>query len=203
MECIFGIEKPSSGEVYIDGKKVVINSTRDAIAHGMAMVTEDRLRKGLIHMATVKFNMALAYLGRVTRHGFANDRQIEADCLKMRDAMEIKLSSLNQLGGQLSGGNQQKVIIGKWLLTDPDILLLDEPTRGIDVGAKAEIYKLITRMAQDGKAVLMVSSELPELMGVTDRIIVFSRGRKTAEFPRCDFNDVTIMQAAFGQVQQQ
>ena len=119
----------------------------------------------------------------------------------MREALAIKVSSLNQLGGQLSGGNQQKVIIGKWMMTEPEILILDEPTRGIDVGAKAEIYRLICKLAQEGKAIIMVSSELPELMGISDRIIVMANGHQMGEFEREHFDSSSIMQAAFGKRQ--
>lgn len=201
VECIFGIEKRSSGTLLLDGKETAIRNTQDAIASGMAMVTEDRLRRGLIHKLSIKFNMSIAYLNRVTKHGFTDDRRIESDCMNMRDALGIKISSMNQLGGQLSGGNQQKVIIGKWLMTEPDILILDEPTRGIDVGAKAEIYKLIGELAKQGKAIIMVSSELPELMGISDRIIVVANGKQMAEFDRESFDSNTIMQAAFGRPQ--
>ena len=201
VESIFGIEKKTSGTLYLGGKETVIKSTKDAIAHGMAMVTEDRLRRGLIHKLSVKFNMSVAYLDRVCRFGFANDTQIEKDCASMREALAIKVSSLNQLGGQLSGGNQQKVIIGKWMMTEPEILILDEPTRGIDVGAKAEIYRLICKLAQEGKAIIMVSSELPELMGISDRIIVMANGHQMGEFEREHFDSSSIMQAAFGKRQ--
>lgn len=198
MECVFGIERAGSGEIYMHGERVKIDSPRDAIAHKMGMVTEDRLRRGLIHMLTLKFNIALAYLPKVTHAGIVDDKQADIDCERVRDATAIKASSLRQLAGQLSGGNQQKAIISKWLLTESDILIFDEPTRGIDVGAKAEIYKLMCKLAQEGKAIIMVSSELPEVMGVSDRMIVMAHGEIISELDRSEYDENKIMQYAFG-----
>lgn len=198
MECIFGIERANSGEVFIHGEKVKIESPRDAISHKMGMVTEDRLRRGLIHMLSLKFNIALAYLPKITHAGFVDDTKADADCERVREITAIKSSSLRQLAGQLSGGNQQKAIISKWLLTESDILIFDEPTRGIDVGAKAEIYKLMCKLAQEGRAVIMVSSELPEVMGISDRMVVMAHGEIIAELDRDEYDENKIMQYAFG-----
>ncbi|MEI8200826.1 MAG: sugar ABC transporter ATP-binding protein [Eubacteriales bacterium] len=199
MECVFGVEKPDSGEIFMHGKLMKINNTEDAINQKMAMVTEDRLRRGLIHMHSVKINLSLAYLPRITnRGGFIDRRKEEADCQRVRTAIEIKASNLNQLAGQLSGGNQQKVIIGKWLLTDSELLIFDEPTRGIDVGSKAEIYKIMCNLAKQGKAIIMVSSELPEVMAISDRLVVMAHGKKMIELDRCEYDETTIMQYAFG-----
>lgn len=198
MECIFGIEKKTEGEIYIRQKKVEIHIPKDAIKHKIAMVTEDRRDKGLMHMQSVEFNMSISYLDEITKAGFVNQKTEDKDCHKIAETVQIKMSGLDQSAGQLSGGNQQKVIIARWLLTQPEILILDEPTRGIDIGAKTEIYKLITYMAKQGKAVLVVSSELPELMGVCDRAIVMSKGKITGEVQRSEFDEKRLLSYAFG-----
>ncbi len=198
MECLFGIERPDGGEVYLNGRKLRVASTGDAIAHKMAMVTEDRLRRGLIHIHSVKKNIALAYLPRITKGGFVDIKQEEEDCQRVKAATGIKASNLNQLAGQLSGGNQQKVIIAKWLLTESEVFIFDEPTRGIDVGSKAEIYKLMCSLAKEGKAIIMVSSELPEIMAMSDRMIIMAHGRQMAELSRSEYDENRIMHFAFG-----
>lgn len=198
MECIFGIERPDSGQIYLNREEVQVKSTQEAINYGMAMITEDRLRRGLIHMHSVKYNLSLAYLPTITKRGFVDRKQEEEDCQLIKEATGIKASSLNQLGGQLSGGNQQKVIIAKWLLTKSDIIIFDEPTRGIDVGSKAEIYKIMGNLASEGKAIIMVSSELPEVMAISDRMIIMAHGKKMAELDRKEYDENTIMQYAFG-----
>ena len=137
------------------------------------------------------------------RNGFINPKKELDACNSMVDKMHIKLASLNDTFGSLSGGNQQKVIIGRWMLTHPDVLILDEPTRGVDVGAKAEIYRLIGELAKAGKAIIMVSSELPELMGRSDRIIVVREGRQVAQVQRKDFDQDLLMSYAFGVIQEE
>jgi ABC-type sugar transport system ATPase subunit len=198
MECVFGIEKPDAGDIYMHGKKVKINSPGDAIAHRMGMVTEDRLRRGVIHMLSVKFNIALAYLPSIVKNGFVNSKKMEEDCNRMKEIAGIKASSLNQLAGQLSGGNQQKAIIAKWLLTESEVIIFDEPTRGIDVGSKAEIYKLLCSLAKQGKAIIMVSSELPEIMAMSDKMIIMANGKVMACLDRGEYEENRIMQYAFG-----
>ena len=198
MECIFGIEKPDTGEVYMNSKKLQINETGDAIQHKMAMVTEDRLRRGLIHIHSVKKNISLAYLPKITKSGFIDLKTEDKDCQRVKEATGIKASSLNMLGGQLSGGNQQKVIIAKWLLTESEVFIFDEPTRGIDVGSKAEIYKLMCNLAKQGKAIIMVSSELPEIMAISDRMIVMAHGKMMAELNHNEYDENKIMHFAFG-----
>lgn len=198
MECIFGMEKKTGGEIYINKKKVDIHIPRDAIKHKIAMVTEDRRDKGLMHMQSVKFNMSISYLDRIMKGCFVDRRAETEDCAEAAESVHVKMTGLSQGAGQLSGGNQQKVIIGRWLLTQPDVFILDEPTRGIDIGAKAEIYKLIMEMAQQGKAIIVVSSELPELMGICDRAIVMSRGKVTGEVDRSEFDEKRLMGYAFG-----
>lgn len=198
MQSIFGIDKTTSGCIKLHGKEIKVKSVKDAIEHKIAMVTEDRLRRGAIHRLSVKINMTLAYLSKISKFGFVDNKKETHDCNRMVESMSIKISDSSQTIGSLSGGNQQKVIIGKWLLSEPEVLILDEPTRGIDVGAKSEIYKLIGLLAKQGKAVLMVSSELPELMGISDRILVIRNGKISGEFQRKDFCQEDLMAKAFG-----
>lgn len=198
MEAIFGITPADSGEIRLRGKAIAHKSTRDAIGNGIAMVTEDRLRRGAIHMLPVRVNMTISYLQSICNAGFVNSPKERTDAQGMIDKMDIKVSTMEQPIASLSGGNQQKVILGKWLLTNPEVLILDEPTRGIDVGAKAEIYKLIGQLAAMGKAIIVVSSELPEIMGISDRILVVHDGHIVAEEQRGNFTQHQLMQHAFG-----
>lgn len=198
VQAVFGIDPKDTGEMYMHGKPIQVHNVSQAIENKMAMVTEDRLRRGSIHLLSVLCNTTIAYLDRVTRHGFIDKKQEAADGGGMVKLLSVKTPSLNTEMTLLSGGNQQKVIIGKWLLTEPEVLILDEPTRGIDVGAKAEIYRLIGQLAKQGKAIIMVSSELPELMGISDRICVVKNGRIVAEYDRNEFDQEKIMMSAFG-----
>ncbi len=198
MQAIYAIDKADSGMVKVNGKEVHIHTPKDAIRNRIGMVTEDRLRKGVIHHLPVKTNMTLAYLDSICKFGFIDFHREQSDFEKYAKALNIKYASGEQEIGVLSGGNQQKVIIGKWLLTNPEILILDEPTRGIDVGAKAEIYRLIHELAAQGKAIIIVSSELPELMGVSDRILVIHQGSITGELERQEFDEKSLMAYAFG-----
>jgi inositol transport system ATP-binding protein len=198
MQTVFGIDKKDTGSVFLKGKEIKIQSAGDAIRNGIAMVTEDRRGTGLIAGLSVKSNTSLAYLEQISKWGFIDQNAENAAYKEMKQAMSIKAPSDDTVVALLSGGNQQKVIIGKWLLTKPDVLIMDEPTRGIDVGAKSEIYRLMGNMAAEGKAVIMVSSELPELFGICDRILVMHRGRLIDEFLRGDFNQEKVMQSAFG-----
>lgn len=180
METIFGFRRKTGGDIYMRGEKVTIRHTRDAIKRGLAMLTEDRRRTGVFPVLSVKINMIYASLSKyLNKFGLLKFKDIERDCARYRESVDIRTPSLEQQIQFLSGGNQQKVLIAKWLLTNPDILILDEPTRGIDVGAKAEIYKLMEKMAKEGKCILMVSSELPEILGMSDRIVVMHEGRVT------------------------
>jgi ABC-type sugar transport system ATPase subunit len=198
MQSIFGLEHPDSGELYLKNKRIFNKSPAHAIKNHFAMVTEDRLRTGGIHMLHVKLNLSIAYLKHLCKFWFVNNRAEVKACNRMVEAMNIKLFSLAQTMGTLSGGNQQKVILGRWLLTEPNVMIFDEPTRGIDVGAKAEIYKLIGNMVKQGKAVIVISSELPEIMGISDRIIVVRNGEIAANIERVNFDTVTLMSYAFG-----
>ncbi len=198
LEGVFGVKRAHSGEVFVNGKKADIKKPADAIRLGLALLTEDRKLTGLYINATVRDNISIANMKRYIRGLFVNFRKIEADCEKMRDQLRIRTPSLRQIVKYLSGGNQQKVLISRWLLTGPRILILDEPTRGIDVGAKAEIYKLMTELTREGKTIIMISSELPEILGMSDRIMVMHEGDKIGELSRSEATQEKILHMATG-----
>lgn len=177
LETIFGIAKHSSGEVILHGKKVDNSNSRKAIKNGFALLTEERRATGIFGQLSINFNSIIANLDGYSSKGVLNSKKMEEDTKWVIESMRVKTPSSKTAIKTLSGGNQQKVIIGRWLLTKPEILLLDEPTRGIDVGAKYEIYQLIIDLAKKGKGVIVVSSEMPELLGICDRILVMSNGR--------------------------
>lgn len=180
IETIFGIRKKTAGKVFIDGKEVEIKSPADAIENGMAFLTEDRRLNGIFPVLSVKINLVVANLNNlVNKSGFLSNKLIVKKVLEYIKAIQIKTPSQEQIVMNLSGGNQQKVLVGRWLMTNPEILFLDEPTRGIDVGTKAEIHKLISELAGQCKSIVMVSSELPEILGMSDRIVVLNEGRLT------------------------
>ncbi len=182
-----------SGEVYINGEKVNLRTPEEAIHHGLAYVTEDRKTNGLILDESIRFNTTLARMDKVCRGGIIDvDKEIQV-AEEMKEEMGTKAPSIEQRIGNLSGGNQQKALLGKWLFTEPDILIMDEPTRGIDVGAKYEIYCLINKMVSEGKSVVMISSELPELLGMCDRIYVMNEGRLLAEVNAANATQESIM----------
>lgn len=197
MQAVFGIYPPDGGELFLHGNKIDNKSTAKAISHKIAMVTEDRLHSGLIHHLSIKANITLPNLSSYVKKGFVQDKEVYAAAQKMALGMNVRMKDIRQEAGMLSGGNQQKVIIGKWLLTEPELLILDEPTRGIDVGSKAEIYRIIGDLAKKKKGIIIVSSELPELIGICDRIIVISHGKITGELPRERFNQEELMAYAF------
>ncbi len=196
--AIFGLDSIDSGDFFIREKKVSIRSVHDSIKHGIAMLSEDRRKYGLVLIRSVKENISLPNLSKFFKRGWyfkrAEDQAVDAHC----SSLQVKTASVNSPVQHLSGGNQQKVVLAKWLLKESDILILDEPTRGIDVGAKYEIYKLMGNLVQQGRGIIMISSELPELLGMCDRIYVMSKGSITAELPREDFDQETIMQYATG-----
>jgi len=180
IETIFGMRKSTAGKVLIDGKEVKMNSPADAIANGMAFLTEDRRLNGIFPMLSVKINIIIANMNNlINKAGFLDNKLVGMKSLEYIKAIQIKTPSPEQMVMNLSGGNQQKVLVGRWLMTSPEILFLDEPTRGIDVGTKAEIHRLITELAGQGKSIVMVSSELPEILGMSDRIIILNQGRLT------------------------
>lgn len=200
MRAIFGADPIDGGDIYIRGKKVKISSPEDAINAGMAFLTEDRKGQGLVLAQTVSTNLILSSMKRFSKNGFLSDDAIGKSSQELISTMRIKTPSMDEVVGQLSGGNQQKVVIGKWINTDADIYIFDEPTRGIDVGAKVEVYNIMNRLVREGKCVIMVSSELPEILGMSDRVIVMREGRVMAEVDLDSehFNQESIMKAAWG-----
>jgi methyl-galactoside transport system ATP-binding protein len=177
LENIFGSAHRSSGAIFSHGKPIRNVSPKESIRNGFAMLTEERRATGIFAVASVSFNATIANMKKYTHWGMLSDRKAAVGAKWVIDSMRVKTPSQKTLIKSLSGGNQQKVILGRWLLTKPEILLLDEPTRGIDVGAKFEIYQLINSLASEGKGVIVVSSEMPELIGITDRMLVMSNGR--------------------------
>ncbi|PFN99386.1 galactose/methyl galactoside ABC transporter ATP-binding protein MglA [Bacillus sp. AFS076308] len=178
VEAIFGIRALKSGKIELNGKEVKNHSPQHAIKNGFALVTEERRSTGIFSDLSISFNSIISNMRQYkTKSGFLSNKKVADDTQWVIDSMKVKTPSQKTSIGSLSGGNQQKVIIGRWLLTKPDILLLDEPTRGIDVGAKFEIYQLINQLAAEGKGIIMISSEMPELLGTTDRILVMSNGK--------------------------
>ncbi len=198
---LFGSDKNEGGEIRVAGQLAQIHSPQEAIRLGIGLVTEDRKAQGLFLGQSVRSNASVLLFERLSRLGFLLYGQIDQ---WMRGAiwqLNIRTSNLEQRAGNLSGGNQQKVVIARWLAVSPQILILDEPTRGIDVSSKAEIHTLMGELAAKGMAILMISSELPEILGISDRILVMREGRLTAEFSRAEATQDRIMQAATGQLQ--
>ncbi|KTR89906.1 D-ribose transporter ATP-binding protein [Pantoea dispersa] len=197
MESLFGMESFDSGEVLIDGVPVKIDSPSTAIEKGMAFLTEDRKKSGLFLVLSVLENMSIVnmpdYIGK---SGFVSHMKMAQDCMEQIRKLNIKTPTMDQIINNLSGGNQQKVLIARWLLAQPKILILDEPTRGIDVGAKAEIYRLISELANRGVAIIMVSSELPEILGMSDRVMVMHGGRITGILDKEEADQETILSLA-------
>ena len=197
LESIFGIRTRKEGKVYLDGKLCKNRNARESIKNGFALLTEERRATGIFGVLSIKDNTVISSLKRHKRLGlYLSEKSQRKDTQHYIDAMRTKTPSQETKIRSLSGGNQQKVIIGRWLLTDPEVLLLDEPTRGIDVGAKYEIYQLILDLANKGKTVIMVSSEMPELLGVCDRIVVMSGGRVAGEVDARNTTQEEIMTLA-------
>ena len=182
-----------SGRIYKDGQEIQVRDVDEAIRHGLAYATEDRKRYGLNLIEDIRRNISAAGMRRLARRGWVNGNEEIKVAEEYRASLNIKAPTVMALTGKLSGGNQQKVVLAKWLYTEPDVLILDEPTRGIDVGAKYEIYTIINRLADAGKGVLVISSELPELLGVCDRIYALSQGRVTGEVARADATQEHLM----------
>ncbi|TDE12869.1 sugar ABC transporter ATP-binding protein [Dyadobacter psychrotolerans] len=193
---IYGMDQADSGDIFIGGKKTKVNSPRDAVKNGIGYVSEDRKGIGFIPALSVKENMTLASLSKHRKGIFINTKSEKEVAEKMIIDLRIKVSGSDQKVMHLSGGNQQKVVIAKVLLASPKVIILDEPTRGIDIGAKFEIYKLIQNLAAEGIAVILISSELPEILGMSDRILVLSKGRKTAMLSRHKATQEMIMKYA-------
>ena len=196
-ETLFGLTAASSGRLSIEGCEVRVDSPRAAMARGMAFVTEDRKETGCFLALSVLENLEISVLNRdFVRFGFVRQRAVTQACAAMSRLLRVKTPDLHERIGNLSGGNQQKVLLGRWLLSGPKILILDEPTRGVDVGAKAEIHQLIARLVAQGMAVLMISSEMPEILGMSHRIMVMHEGRVTGILEREQADQVKIMDLA-------
>ena len=193
LNAIFGKTKLSSGEIYKDGKKIHIRSTHDAISHRIALLTEDRKTDGFVPGMTIRENLTLASMKACSRHGFFDAKKEREIAEKTFQRLNIKAPSIEFNVSNLSGGNQQKVVLGKWLSRDVDVLFLDEPTRGIDVGAKTEIYKIMADLAEGGMAIVMISSEMPELVSMSDRIYVLAEGELRGELTGEEISQEGIM----------
>lgn len=196
MKAIFGLSPNASGDVYVEGKKVTIKTPVDALKHGIALVPENRKEEGLYAVQSVRFNSTIEVLGSFIRHLHVNGAKEEEITQKYIDMMATKTPSQEQLIGNLSGGNQQKVMIGRWLATDPKILILDEPTRGVDVGAKAEIYAIMNELVKQGMSIIMISSELPEIINMSDRVYVMYDGHVTGCLSHEEATQESVMQLA-------
>jgi len=190
--------KHITGTAFKDGQELKLHTVSQAIDAGIAYSTEDRKQLGLILIDDIQHNTSLASPGKVANGWVMNENLEVVEAEKLRKSMNTKCSSIKQKTVNLSGGNQQKVVLSKWIFSEPDILILDEPTRGIDVGAKYEIYTIINRLASEGKGVLLISSELPEILGLCDRIYVMSQGRFTGELPRAEANQEKVMKLMLG-----
>lgn len=200
FRAIFGADPIDSGSVYLHGKKVKIKSPNDAVKNKLAFLTEDRKGQGLVLSMSIETNLILSKMKLFKKGPVLNQRTIKNTSTGNITALKIKTPSELEEVGKLSGGNQQKVVIGKWINTNADIYIFDEPTRGIDVGAKIEVYNTMNQLVADGKCVIMISSELPEILGMSDRVIIMRNGRIKSEVCRSElhFNDESIMKAAWG-----
>ena len=200
MRAIFGADPIDGGKVYIHGKEVHIKDPGQAIKSGIAFLTEDRKGQGLVLAQTIRTNLILANLKGFSNGAFLNEKKILETGQEHIRSLRIKTPSIDEIVGQLAGGNQQKVVIGKWVNTDADIFIFDEPTRGIDVGAKVEVYNVMNSLVKAGKCVIMISSEMPEILGMSDRVVVMRGGKVMATVERDSkhFNQEDIMKAAWG-----
>ncbi|MHB8595712.1 MAG: sugar ABC transporter ATP-binding protein [Ktedonobacteraceae bacterium] len=196
---LFGIDRAESGEIWLKGKQVRIRSPQQAMEYGIAYVPEDRHQQGLVMNFSIVANITLAILQQVSRLGLLDPRREQQIAGEYSSQMRIRSSGVEQVVSALSGGNQQKVVLGKWLATNPSVLILDEPTRGIDVGAKAEVHRIISDLAVGGLAIILISSELPEVLAMADRVMVLHEGHVTGTFARSEATQERVMFAATGQ----
>jgi ribose transport system ATP-binding protein len=196
MKLIFGANPRTGGRIFLRGREAAIHSPKDAVENGIGYLSEDRKALGLATGLSVANNVTMADLARFASRGIVNEKSIVAESLRYVEKMDIRTPSVAQLVSNLSGGNQQKVVVAKWLLRDCEILIIDEPTRGIDIGAKSEIYKLMSQLVEEGKSIIMISSELPELLRMSDRIAVMCEGRKTGELDISEATQEKIMRLA-------
>lgn len=196
MQAIFGLTEKYSGKVFVHGKEEHFTSAVDAVEKGLALVPEDRKLDGLYHVQSVKYNSTIEVLGEFIKGILLNKKKEDSIATQYVKMMNTKTYSLNQPIGQLSGGNQQKVLIGRWLATNPSILILDEPTRGVDVGAKAEIYSIMNYLVKQGLAIIMISSEMPEIINMSDRVYVMANGKVTGCLNHSEVSQEKIMKLA-------
>ena len=198
FRALFGLDPLTSGEVYLNGKEIKIRNTTDAKEYGIAYIPEDRKDYGLVLERSVYHNISLVNLQNYEKAKILDDKKIEKDAEKLVDLLQIKLPNIDVDASTLSGGNQQKVVLAKWIMGDVKVLILDEPTRGIDVGAKSEIHKLMSEFAHQGVAIIMISSELPEILGMSDRVVVMQEGKINGILSREEANQESIMHLATG-----
>ena len=198
MQSLFGITKPSKGAMRIDGEIAIVRSPAEAIEKGIVYVPEDRGKQGAVIGLPIFQNITLPSLGKTSRHGFLQLAEEFRLAREYTERLDLRAASLDQDIGNLSGGNQQKVVIAKWLATQPRVIILDEPTKGIDIGSKAAVHEFMGELAANGLAIIMVSSELPEILGMTDRVIVMREGRIAAEFDRDSMSAEALVRVAAG-----
>lgn len=198
---IFGAEPPNAGEVRLAGNLIRLRSPREAVQSGIALLTEDRKRDGLVLSCSIRDNVSLATLPQVSRLGFLNRRQLDARVMSQVQELAIRPPQIQRLVRQLSGGNQQKVALAKWLLAQARVLILDEPTRGVDVATKVDIYHIMSDLAGRGVGILLISSELPEILGMSDRVLVMREGRLVGEFTRAQASEESLLACAAGLLQ--
>jgi len=199
--CIFGAEAATSGEILLDGEVLRLKSPHEAVKVGIALLTEDRKRDGLVMSCSMRDNVSLATLEQVSRWGFLNQRRQDAQVRSKVEELAIRPPEIRRLVRQLSGGNQQKVALAKWLLSQAKVLILDEPTRGVDVATKVDIYHIVGDLAERGVGILFISSELPEILGMSDRALVMREGRVVGEFTRAQASEESLLASAAGVVQ--
>jgi ribose transport system ATP-binding protein len=199
-EALFGLRPLTAGEVFLDGKRVTIRHPSDAVAAGLLMAPEDRRANGLVLEKGVGFNLSLPNLDMLSTGGLVWEERERTTSRDLCDRLKVKTPSIYQVVGLLSGGNQQKVVLGKWLARTPRVLILDEPTRGVDVGARSEIYALMDKLAGEGVAIWMISSDLEEVLGMSDRVLVLHEGRLAGELTRGELSEEAVMKVATGVV---
>jgi ABC-type sugar transport system ATPase subunit len=199
-QAIFGVTEADAGTVYVDNEKAEITNPRDAIELGMAYVPEDRQHQGLFMNMSIVNNTTISTLDRFSSRGWVHEDNEQLSTAEYIDRLRIVLRNIYQPVRELSGGNQQKVVLSRWLLVQPKVIILDEPTRGIDIGAKAEVHRLMGELASRGLGILMISSELPEIVQMSDRVLVMHEGKLTANFGKEEIDSEKIMEAATGQV---
>jgi ABC-type sugar transport system ATPase subunit len=195
---IFGADRFTSGEILLNGRSIHPRSPREAVSAGIAMLTEDRKRDGLVMNCTIRDNVSLASYSHLSKFGVINRNKQATEVKKLVQDLDVRPPLLDRLASHLSGGNQQKLVLAKWLMTHARVLILDEPTRGVDVATKVEIYHIIDNLARDGMCILLISSELPEILGMSDRALVMREGRLVGEFARSDANEERLLSSAAG-----